>query len=93
MRWMMCIGVVAMLAGCDASKEDLESTKSALSTVTSERDQLKIQVTTLQQQLDVSKAELAKAKTASAPPAPATATDAKHAASTAPAKAKPVHKS
>ena len=25
MKWMMCIGVLAMLAGCDASKDELES--------------------------------------------------------------------
>lgn len=88
MRWMMCLGVVAMLAGCDASKPELESTKSTLATVSTERDQLRAQVTTLQQQLDAAKAELAKAKTA--PPTPPAA-DAKHAA--APAAHKHAHKS
>ncbi len=62
MKWMMCIGVVAMLAGCDASKDELESTKTTLASVSKERDDLKTQVSTLQQQLDATKAELAKAK-------------------------------
>ncbi|HEX4460723.1 MAG TPA: hypothetical protein VIA18_22245 [Polyangia bacterium] len=87
---MMCIGVVAMLVGCDASKDELESTKTTLATITSERDQLRTEVTTLQKQLDDSKAQLAKA---TAPPATPPPADAKHAATTPPAKAKSAHKS
>jgi hypothetical protein len=64
MKWMMCLGVVAMLVGCDASKDELESTKTTLASVTKERDDLKTQVGALQQQLDASKADLAKAKAA-----------------------------
>ncbi|HEX3865979.1 MAG TPA: hypothetical protein VHV78_04470 [Gemmatimonadaceae bacterium] len=86
---MMCIGVVAMLVGCDASKDELESTKTTLATITSERDQLRTEVTTLQKQLDDSKAQLAKA---TAPPVTPPA-DAKHAATTPPAKTKSAHKS
>ena len=71
MKWMLCMGVLAMLAGCDASKDELESTKATLSSVTKERDDLKAQVTKLQQQVDTEKAELAKA---TAPATTATAT-------------------
>ena len=90
MRWMMCIGVVAMMVGCDGSKEELESTKTTLATITSERDQLRSEVTALQKQLDDSKIQLAKATAAPvAPPA-----DAKHAATTTPpTKTKSAHKS
>jgi septal ring factor EnvC (AmiA/AmiB activator) len=70
MKWLMCLGVVAFLGGCDSSKQELESTKATLSSVQSERDQLKTENATLQKQLDDTKAELAKAK------APATATAA-----------------
>lgn len=69
MKWMMCLGVLAMLAGCDSSKPELDQTKATLASVTQERDNLKNQVTTLQQQLDATKAELAKAKAATPPPA------------------------
>lgn len=95
MKWMMCIGVVAMLVGCDASKEELESTKTTLASVTKERDDLKAQLTTAQQQLATAKADLAKAK----PAAPATAAattkpgDAKSGAAAPAAKTKHGHKS
>jgi hypothetical protein len=83
MRWMMCLTVVAFLGGCDASKPELESTKTTLNNVTNERDQLRAQNTKLQQDLDATRAELAKAKAAPAPAAataakPAPAEDAKH---------------
>lgn len=71
MRLLMCLGLLTMLgAGCDSSKQELDSTKSTLADVTKERDDLKTQVANLQKQLDDSKVELAKAK---APPAPAIA--------------------
>jgi peptidoglycan hydrolase CwlO-like protein len=84
MKWLMCMSVVALLGGCDSSKQELDSTKTTLNSVTAERDDLKTKNATLQQQLDAAKAELAKAKTppaatAAATPAPTkTATDAKH---------------
>ena len=77
MRWMMCLGVVALLVGCDGSKQELDSTKASLTEVTKERDALKGQVAVLQQQLDASKAELAKTKTPATPATSATATAAK----------------
>lgn len=86
MKWLMCMSIVAlpMLGGCDQSKQELESTKATLSSVTAERDQLKTQNATLQKQLDDTKAELAKAKAPPAPAATAAAatkpTDAKKAA-------------
>lgn len=87
MKWVMCLGVVAFLGGCDSSKPELESTKATLSSVQNERDQLKTQNATLQKQLDDTKAELAKAKapapatTAAATPAATKPADAKHPAS------------
>ncbi len=74
MKWLMCMSVIAlpMLGGCDQSKQELESTKSTLSSVTAERDQLKTQNTALQKQLDDTKAELAKAKAPAATQAAAT---------------------
>jgi outer membrane murein-binding lipoprotein Lpp len=84
MKWLMCMSVVALLGGCDSSKQELDSTKTTLNSVTAERDDLKTKNATLQQQLDAAKAELAKAKTppaATAAVTPATtkpATDAKH---------------
>lgn len=92
MKWMMCIGVVAMLAGCDASKDELDSTKSTLASVTKDRDDLKTQVTTLRQQLDTANAELAKAK-AMPPTATATKTPAPTDAKAAAGKNKHAHKS
>jgi hypothetical protein len=84
MKYLCCIGLLGLLAGCDASKAELESTKSTLSSVTKERDDLKTQVGSLQQQLDTARADLAKAK--SATPAPAATTAA---ATPAPAKTSP----
>jgi peptidoglycan hydrolase CwlO-like protein len=84
MKWLMCMSVVALLGGCDSSKQELDSTKTTLNSVTAERDDLKAKNATLQQQLDATKAELAKAKappaaTAAATPAPTkSATEAKH---------------
>ncbi len=92
MKWMMCIGVVAMLAGCDASKDELESTKTTLASVSKERDDLKTQVSTLQQQLDATKADLAKAKATPAASA-STATKTPDAKEGTAAKAKHAHKS
>lgn len=68
---LMCLGIVALLApGCDNSKQELETTKSTLTTMTKERDDLKAENTKLQQELDATKAQLAKA-TAPAATAPA----------------------
>ena len=64
MKTMMCLGVLAMLVGCDASKAELDSTKTTLTNVTRERDELKAQVATLQQQLTITQGELAKEKAA-----------------------------
>jgi hypothetical protein len=94
MKALMMLGVVALLnvTGCDSSKEELESTKTSLANVTKERDTLKTQVTTLQQQFDATKAELTKAQAAAAPKAaPAEAKPAETKTTAAPAKAK--HKS
>jgi len=55
-----------MLVGCDASKAELDSTKSTLTSVTHERDDLKAQVATLQQQLTSTQGDLAKEKAADA---------------------------
>jgi phage shock protein A len=71
MRLILCLGICALLGGCDSSKEELQSTKSTLEMVTKERDDLKGQLTQVQQKLDATKAELDKAKAA-----PATATAA-----------------
>ena len=98
MKWLMSLGVVALLGvgGCDQSKQELDSTKAQLSSVSNERDQLAAKNKELQQQLDATKAELAKAKTPATPPTaaaaatPAKPADAKHPAD---AKAKKSHKS
>jgi hypothetical protein len=85
MKWIMGMGIVAMLVGCDASKDELVSTQTTLANVTKERDDLKSQLATTQQQLDATKAELAKTKAAATvtPPAPAAAkSDAAPAAKT-----------
>jgi regulator of replication initiation timing len=88
---LMCLGVVALLApGCDSSKQELETTKSTLSTMTKERDDLKAENTKLQQQLDATKAELAKA---TAPAAAAATTAAKTPAATDAKKAPAADKS
>jgi peptidoglycan hydrolase CwlO-like protein len=97
MKWMMCLGVVSMLVGCDPSKAELESTKSTLTSVTQERDDLKAKLAASQQELATAKADLAKAK----PAAPATAAatgkaappDAKGGAAAPAEKAKHGHKS
>ncbi|HVV49641.1 MAG TPA: hypothetical protein VHO06_08280 [Polyangia bacterium] len=96
MKTMMCLGVLALLVGCDASKAELDQTKTTLSSVTHERDDLKAQVATLQQQLSSTKAELAKEKTAEAAAAdknakPAMASKATESSSSA--KNKHAHKS
>ncbi len=64
MKAMMCLGVLAMLVGCDASKAELDSTKTTLANVTRERDELKAQAATLQQQLTITQGELTKEKAA-----------------------------
>lgn len=69
MKAILCLGVLAMLVGCDGSRVELESAKSNLANVTRERDDLKVQVATLQQQLTTAKSDLAKAKVAEPPPA------------------------
>jgi hypothetical protein len=66
MKTIMCLGVLAMLAGCDGSKVELETAKTNLANVTRERDDLKVQVATLQQQASGAKADLAKEKAAEA---------------------------
>ena len=85
--FLMCLGVVALLAGCDSSKQELDSTKSTLATMTKERDDLKAENTKLQQQLDATKAELAKATAPAAPAATAAKTPAATDAKKAPAAA------
>lgn len=69
MKTILCLGVLAMLVGCDGSKVELESAKTNLATMTRERDDLKVQVATLEQQLTTSRADLAKAKAAEPPSA------------------------
>ena len=66
MKLFMCLGVLALLVGCDGSKVELERTKTDLANTTKDRDDLKTQVATLLQQLTVAKADLAKEKTAEA---------------------------
>ncbi len=66
MRAIMCLGVLALLVGCDGSRVQLESEKTDLANVTRERDDLKVQLATMQQQLNTLKADLAKEKTAEA---------------------------
>jgi len=88
---LMCIGMVALLGGCDQSKAELDSTKSTLASVTQERDNLKTQNTQLQQQLDATKAELAKAKAPPAAPTATAATDTKKPDAKKPATAEKKH--
>lgn len=66
MKMLMCLGVLALFVGCDGSKVELESAKTNLANVTKERDDLKAQVATLQQQFSNAKADLAKEKAAEA---------------------------
>lgn len=64
MKLLMCLGMLAMFVGCDGSKVELETAKTDLANATKERDELKIQVASLQQQLNTVKQDLAKEKTA-----------------------------
>ncbi len=64
MKSILCLGALMMLVGCDTSKADLESAKTTLASVTQERDNLKTQVTSLQQQLVTAQSDLAKEKAA-----------------------------
>ena len=64
MKWMPCLGLMFLLAGCDESKAELESTKATVATVTKERDDLKTEVDSLKKQLEATKAEVAKAEAA-----------------------------
>jgi hypothetical protein len=66
MKAIMCLGVLAMLVGCDGSKLELESAKTNLANVTRERDDLKTQVATLEGELTGLRTALAKEKTAEA---------------------------
>ena len=66
MKAIMCLGVLGLLVGCDGSRVQLESAKTDLANVTRERDELKVQLATLQQQLNGVKADLAKEKTTEA---------------------------
>ena len=98
MKLIMCLGVLAMLAGCDGSKVELETAKTDLANATKERDELKIQVASLQQQLNNVKQDLAKEKAAEAQapekgkPAPVAAKSASGDSSATP-KSKHAHKS
>jgi hypothetical protein len=66
MKAIICFGMLAMLAGCDTSKVELESAKTNLMNVTRERDDLKVQLATLQQQLSTTRSDLEKEKLAAA---------------------------
>ena len=57
-----CLGMLAMFAGCDSSKVELESAKMNLANVTRDRDDLKVQMATLQQQLNTVRSDLEKEK-------------------------------
>ena len=98
MKTMMCLGVLAMLVGCDASKAELDSTKTTLTNVTRERDELKAQVATLQQQLTITQGELAKEKAAEPAPTdksskPAMASKTTTSGTSTASKNRPAHKS
>jgi chromosome segregation ATPase len=62
MKAILCLGVVAFLASCDNSKQELATTQATLSDVTKERDDLKSKVASLQQELDTTKSDLSKEK-------------------------------
>ena len=64
------MALLAVGAGCDQSKAELDQTKTQLQAVTTERDALKSQVASLQQQLQQASAQ----STPSQPPAAAPAT-------------------
>jgi Rab interacting lysosomal protein len=94
MKAMMCLGILVMLAGCDSSKAELDSTKVTLANVTKERDDLKAQVTNLQEQLTTAKADLTKEKAAEATmEKPKSMMAAKTPSSSSAAKHKKSHKS
>jgi phage-related tail protein len=67
MRAILCLGAVMFLASCDSSKHQLETAQANLTDVTKQRDDLKAKVASLQEELDATKVELAKAK--AVPPA------------------------
>jgi septal ring factor EnvC (AmiA/AmiB activator) len=62
MRAILCLGAMVFLSSCDSSKQQLATTQATLADVTKERDDLKSKVTTLQNELDATKVELAKEK-------------------------------
>jgi len=74
MRAILCLSAMVFLVGCDNSKQELASAQSSLSQVTKERDDLKTKVASLEQELDTTKADLAKTKAAEKPPASTVAT-------------------
>ena len=66
----IAIGLVSLgLVACDPSKEELEKTKLTVTSLTQERDALKVQLAAAQQQVSDMTARMA----AAAPAAPATA--------------------
>lgn len=84
-RVLSVCAIGLFMVGCDASKAELESTKSTLTSVSRERDELRTRLVAAQAQLDAAKADLAKAKAAPTP-AVAAAPDAKKPAAPAPQK-------
>src|SRR4030081_2628884 len=60
----VCIGLV----GCDQSKAELDTTKTQLQAVTSERDSLKTQMDAQKAQLAALQQQIDQMKTAAAPP-------------------------
>ncbi|HXJ18598.1 MAG TPA: hypothetical protein VMT03_00080 [Polyangia bacterium] len=68
MRAILCLGAFLCFASCDGSKAQLATAQSTLNDVTKERDDLKSKVASLQDELNATKVELAKAKTAQATP-------------------------
>lgn len=73
MRAILCLGALMFLASCDGSKQQLATTQATLNDVTKERDDLKAKVATLQDQLNATKVDLAKAKTVTTAPSGAVA--------------------
>lgn len=73
MRAIVCLGAMVFLASCDGSKQQLATTQASLTQVTKERDDLRMKVATLQDELNGQKVELAKAKTVEAAPSGAVA--------------------
>jgi hypothetical protein len=68
MRAILCLGAMMFLASCDSSKQQLATTQASLTDVTKERDDLKSKVASLQEDLDATKVDLAKAKAVPAAP-------------------------